>query len=385
MKLPDFERRCLNLLTHRGIIPTQSDAAERFAGDFVAYGWLYNCKYKTGEAMFDLLENDDNLNNGDCFNVNFSGNLKDLIVSELLDNTTFVPLLNTLVNNKAKGVGVGELILPLLIAEWKYSNESDGLFRGERKELKKNGASLKPSKAKDTAKGLIDQLNATYFGGFKPGGLRSHKKHEAYMRQYSLQEQAQKYADYFSKLYPNNDTKKLVKQLIKNINDVQAWQTELGKHVMHYYRNLDKWTSLVIIDPETLDMVNVADIDSINTSDNIRLKFTPKMSRGGDSQAVPDGYVNVNMVAQSKNILDLLFETITPQQRMEEVKEKQKIIQAEKQFVTFLTDSLDPWTQAYRKVPTDEKIDARDLIIDMLVEKRHSNAEIAMTVVKSFC
>lgn len=385
MKIQDFEKRSLALLASRGYLPAKHEAVDRFVSDFVAYGWLYHSKFGGGQTMLDLLEDDDNLNSGDCFNVNFKGNLKDLVAPKLLNHKTFVALMNTLVNNKAKGIGVGELILPLLIADWKYSNESDGLFRGEKKELKMNGASLKPSKAKDTAKGLIDSLNDTYFGGFKPGGLRSHKKHVNFIKKYSLQEQTQRYTDYFSQLYPNNDTKNLVKQLLKNINDVHAWQTELGKHVMHYYRNLDKWTSLVIIDPETLDMVNVADIDSINTPNNIQLKFTPKMSRGGDSQAVPDGYVNVEMIVQEKNILDLLFETVTPEQRLEEVKEKQKVIHAENQFVTFLTDPKDPLTQAYRKVPTDEKVDARDFIIDKLVEKRHSNVEIAMQVVKSFC
>ena len=198
--------------------------------------------------------------------------------------------------------------------------------------------------------------------------------------------------NYYSRLYPGNDTKPMVRQLLENIEDLDAYNTILGKNVMKWYRNIDGWTSIVIIDPDTLDIVNVADVEKINTEGDVQLSFRPVMSRGSDTQAVPDGYVNVGIVKKSKsnkksrkNILTELMEYVSPEQRLAEIQSKQAENLAENRFVTFLTDSTDPLTQAWRKVATDDKVDARDLIVDMLKDSGHSNAEIATTVIKSFC
>lgn len=388
MKLEDFEKRSLALLTSRGILPAQHDAAERFAGDFVAYGWLYHSRFGTGQEMLDLLEDDDNLNSGDCFNVNFAGNLKDLVAESLMANTTFAPLLSVLVNNKAKGVGVGELILPLLIAHWRYSNQSDGLYRNEKKEIKNDGASLKPVATGETEKGLIDQLNKDWFNGFKPGSKRVHKDHVQFIKTLKESQRLTHYKEYFSKLYPKKPIESMCQDLLDNLDDLEAYNTILGKNVLKWYRDIDGWTSIVIIDPDTLDVVNVADIDAVNTEGNVRLVFTPKMERGKDTQAVPDGYVNVSIFnpnKKSKNNMTDLFENVTPEQRLAEMKDKQAENEAEDRFVKFLTNPKDPLTVAWRQVDTDNKVDARDLIVDMLKQGQHSNTEIATTVIKSFC
>jgi hypothetical protein len=391
MKLQDFEKRSIALLTSRGILPAKHDAAERFAGDFVAYGWLYHSKFGTGSEMLDLLEDDNNLNPGDCFNVNFSSNLKDLVVEKLIKNTTFAELLNVLVNNKAKGVGVGELILPLLIAHWRFSNESDGLYRNEKKEIKNNGASLKPVETSATEKGLIDQLNTKYFNGIKPGLKKLHSDHARYIKSLPKEKQLKVYQNYFSELYPGNDTNPVAKQLLENIDDLDAYNTILGKSVMRWYQSVDGWTSIIIIDPDTFEMVNIADIDSVNTENDVQLTFRPVMSRGSDTQAVPDGYVNVSITrtkrikTSGKKQYNKLFENkLTPDEILLEQEEKQALIRAEQKFVTFLTDPADPLTQAWRSVDTDDKVDARDLIVDMLKEGV-ANAVIASTVIKSFC
>jgi hypothetical protein len=391
MKLQDFEKRSIALLTSRGILPAKHDAAERFAGDFIAYGWLYHSKFGTGNEMLDLLEDDNNLNTGDCFNVNFSSNLKDLVVEKLIKNTTFAELLNVLVNNKAKGVGVGELILPLLIAHWRFSNESDGLYRNEKKEIKNNGASLKPVETSATEKGLIDQLNARYFNGIKPGLKKLHNDHARYIKSLPKEKQLEVYQSYFSELYPGNNTNPMAEKLLENIDDLDAYNTILGKNVMKWYQSVDGWTSIIIIDPDTFEMVNIADIDSVNTENDVQLTFRPVMSRGSDTQAVPDGYVNVSITrtkrtrTSGKKQYNELFENkLTPAEILLEQEEKQALIRAEQKFVTFLTDPADPLTQAWRNVDTDDKVDARDLIVDMLKEGV-ANAVIASTVIKSFC
>lgn len=391
MKLQDFENRSINLLTSRGILPAKHDAAERFAGDFIAYGWLYHSKFGTGQEMLDLLEDDSNLNPGTCFSTNFSGNLKDLIVSSLLENTTFAELLNVLVNNKAKGVGVGELVLPLLIAGWRFSNDSDGIHNGEKKEIKMNGASLKPVATGVTEKGLIDTLNTKYFNGLKPGLGKVHQNHVRFIHTLKEHEQLTTYIDYFTNLYPGKDIKPMARQLLDNIQDLDAYNTILGKNVMKWYKDTDGWTSIVIIDPNTLDLVNVTDIDSVNTEDNVQLAFRPVMSRGRDTQAVPDGYVNVSIVkdkklkkSSKKKFEDLYEEVKTPEEIVAENEEKKAMIEADNRFIGFLTDPSDPLTQAWKKVDVEDKVDARDFIVEMIKEGI-ANAVIATTVVKSFC
>jgi len=138
-------------------------------------------------------------------------------------------------------------------------------------------------------------------------------------------------------------------------------------------------------------MVNIADIDTVNTENDVQLTFRPVMSRGSDTQAVPDGYVNVSITRTKRNKTsgkkqyDKLFENkLTPDEILLEQEEKQALIRAEQKFVTFLTDPADPLTQAWRSVDTDDKVDARDLIVDMLKEGV-ANVVIASTVVKSFC
>jgi len=391
MKLQDFEKRSINLLTSRGILPAKHDAAERFAGDFIAYGWLYHSKFGTGDVMLDLLEDNANLNPGDCFNTNFSGNLRDLIVKPLLDNTTFAELLNVLVNNKAKGVGVGELVLPLLIANWRFSNDSDGIHNGEKKEIKMNGASLKPVATGVTEKGLIDTLNAKYFNGLKPGLDKVHQNHVRFIHTLKEHDRLTTYIDYFTNLYPGKDVKTMSRQLLENIENLDVYNTILGKNVMRWYKETDEWTSIVIIDPITLDLVNVADIDSVNTEGNVQLVFRPVMSRGRDTQAVPDGYVNVSIAKDKKSkksgkkkFEELYEEVKTPEEILAELEEKQSTIEADNKFIGFLTDPSDPLTQAWRKVDKDDKVDARDFIVEMIKEGI-ANAVIATTVVKSFC
>ena len=57
-------------------------------------------------------------------------------------------------------------MLPLIITGYSFSVVSDGeMANGDKVEIKKNGASLKPVKTGLTDKGLVDKLNEKYFDG----------------------------------------------------------------------------------------------------------------------------------------------------------------------------------------------------------------------------
>jgi len=370
MNLAEFKSKSTNLLISRGILPAIHDASERFAGDFLAYGWLFHCEHGDGLEMFDLLTDDNNLNDGTKFDTNFSGNLQDLIVEPLLKNKTFSNILSVLLNNKAKGVGVGELILPLLIKGWRFSNESDGLLNGTKREIKNNGASLKPVATGVTEKGIIDQLNKKYFNGVRPGQKKTHAIHARYIASLEENTRSEVYQKYFEELYPSQNVTELAKALLDNIQSVDEYNSILGKTILGWYQKVDGWNSIVIIDPDTMDIVNVSDVDSINTEDGIKLSFRSVMARGNDTQAVPHGYVNVSMTKTktktNKKFKQLVETKKTTEELVAEQEEKQQAIQADNTFLSFLQNETDPLTLVWRKIDRDDRVDARDEIVSMI-------------------
>lgn len=368
MNLAEFKSKSTNLLISRGILPAIHDASERFAGDFLAYGWLFHSEYGDGSEMFELLTDDNNLNDGTKFDTNFSGNLQELIVEPLLKNKTFSSILSVLLNNKAKGVGVGELILPLLIKGWRFSNESDGLLNGTKREIKNNGASLKPVATGVTEKGIIDHLNKKYFNGVRPGQKKTHAIHAKYISSLEESKQIEVYQKYFEELYPGQEITELAKDLLANIQSVDEYNSILGKTILGWYQKVDGWNSIVIIDPDTMDIVNVSDVNSINTEGGIKLSFRSVMARGNDTQAVPDGYVNVSMTKNKTNKkFKQLFETKkTSEELAAEQAEKEQAIRADSTFLSFLQNETDPLTLVWRKIDKGDRVDARDEIVSMI-------------------
>ena len=79
---------------------------------------------------------------------------------------SFRSCLSYLLYSNGKGIGIGELVLPLIITGYSFSVVSDGeMANVDKVEIKKNGASLKPVKTGLTDKGLVDKLNEKYFDG----------------------------------------------------------------------------------------------------------------------------------------------------------------------------------------------------------------------------
>ena len=58
------------------------------------------------------------------------------------------------------------------------------------------------------------------------------------------------------------------------------------------YQKIDKWDTIIMIDSERKIIVGINDVNNI---ESLGLKFTPKLARGGDTQAIADGYVNMSI------------------------------------------------------------------------------------------
>ena len=287
-KFKSIEQRADALLSKRGI--TGHTAAVRFVQDFKAY-LVYFDATGVGSASdtLTLLEDDANLTDSKILNKNFRMSLTDLISDKLNKDPIFPRLFKVLLGNKGKGVGQGELVLPLVLSNYRFSNESDGVFGdGKKVELKDDGASLKPVPTGLTEKGLVDVLNKKYWNGTVPG-MRDKKKFAAHLKSVT---NPSKYADYLKELYVGCDTKSLAEELMECYTNSELFNTALGKFALREYKKVDGWNNIMFIDAETQQVVNIANVDKI---DNLGLKFRPVMRRGKDTQAIADGYVNVSI------------------------------------------------------------------------------------------
>lgn len=284
----ELETRIDNLLENRGI--AGHTAADRFISDFKSYLCYYDSTTDgNAEYTLTLLENDANLVSNTVLYSNFRTTFDDLIPEILRQDIIFPLLFKKLIDNKGKGVGVGELALPLIIAGYSFSNDSDGVLdNGAKVEIKKNGASLKPVKTGLTDKGLVDKLNSKYFAGTVPG-MKLRKKFDAHLATVA---DASVYADYFKELYVGCDTTELAEEVADCYTDAIAFNTAIGKFALKNYKRVDGWNNIIYIDDEKMTLVNIADVTDI---DGLGLKFTPKFKRGGDTQAIADGYVNVGI------------------------------------------------------------------------------------------
>lgn len=283
----DIEQRVTDLLERRGI--AGHTAADRFVSDFKAY-LIYFSAIGVGsaESTLSLLEDDGNLTDSEILKTNFKKRLGDLISPALRTDAIFPRLFKILLDNKGKGVGAGELALPLILKGYKFSNDSDGVLdTGAKVEIKKNGASLKPIKTGVTEKGLVDKLNDRFFEGTIPGK----KSDKLFQKHLETVNDPSVYGSYFTELYPGCDVTALTEEVVKNYKDAKKFNTAVGRFALKQYQKVDGWQNIIFIDSEKQLVVNIADADKI---DALNLTFSPVLARRKDTQAIADGYVNVS-------------------------------------------------------------------------------------------
>jgi hypothetical protein len=286
-KYIQLEQRAEILLQKRGI--SGHVAAERFVKDFKAYLVYFDATgIGSADTTISLLEDDANLTNSKILNTNFRKKLSELISAKLTKDPIFIKLFPILLDNNGKGVGAGELALPLILAGYTFSNDSDGMFDGKKVEVKKNGASLKPVKTGLTEKGLVDQLNKQYWNGTVPGK----KSKKLFQKHIASVKNADDYLPYFKKLYVGCDITLLTEEVKGCYTDSKKFCDAVGKFALREYKRVDGWNNIFYIDSDTQTVVNIANPDDLT---GLGVKFSPVMSRGKDTQAIADGYVNLSI------------------------------------------------------------------------------------------
>jgi hypothetical protein len=73
--------------------------------------------------------------------------------------------------------------------------------------------------------------------------------------------------------------------------DGQDFSNIIGKEILKWYKEIDGWHSLIIIDEKKQMITNIADVNNLDMFPS--LKFLWLSARAGDSQAITDGYVNI--------------------------------------------------------------------------------------------
>lgn len=254
--------------------------------------WISHCRSFDGIELLETLIDDDNLAEATELNQNFVGNLNSLLPDKIKNNQSFQSSLSKLLAFSSKGVGNGELLLPLLIKGWKKEDSHDGVLNDDVAEIKNfDGGSMKPTKSK-TKKGHIDELNDRLFDGHPPVHSKDeHEKHLAVLNK--IEDKKEIYLEYFSQILAKDKTEitDLVDDLLLNRSDLDKCKRIYGQHVLKTYKEIDGFDIIMLINPENGDMVSIKDFDNVPDT----IEFAPKMIRRGDTQAVPDGYVNIKV------------------------------------------------------------------------------------------
>jgi hypothetical protein len=272
------------------MVPSRKIGHQAFYKHFLAQAWWAETVEGDGFAMLDILLDDSKLISGELFNSNFIRRFDELYPTALKTNNAWQRLMPTLVEFKGKGIGVGELHMALVIQDWTFERtdgKGDGMVAGGIRELKNNGASLKP--VAETIR-VQDELNLKVFNGYRAGPVTKFADHRAWIDTQKDPEAI--YLEYFTKLYPGRDVNAMCKALAV-ANGGNEFNMIIGKEVLKWYKEVDKWASLIIIDQKKMMIGNIADVEDLSMFKNI--KFNWKSERGGDTQALPDGYVNITI------------------------------------------------------------------------------------------
>jgi hypothetical protein len=293
-----FKEKYEELIRKRFPHAEKSVAQKSFERLLLAELWISHCTCFDGIELLEALIDESSLATAEQLNQNFVGNICDILSDRIKRNQSFQRSLPKLLAFSSKGVGNGELLLPLLIKGWKASKKGaksairkhDGELNGKAVEIKNfKSGSMKPAKGGATSKGHIDILNKRLFEGHAP--MNSKKGHQKHLGILGKIDKRESYLEYFSKILvkEKSEVAGLVDELLANISDFAKCRSIYGKHVLKAYKEIDGFDIIMLISPENGDMVSIADVDSVPSC----IEFVPKMARGSDTQAVPDGYVNI--------------------------------------------------------------------------------------------
>jgi hypothetical protein len=287
-----FRNKTNELLIKKGLTGKKI-GEQSFANHFKANAWYAHSEHKDGVEMLDILLDDSNLFDGVKFNSNFYTTL-DSLCPRLISNKTWQQLYPTLVNFKGERIGTGEFYLAVVVQNWslcKDMRKGDGSVAGGSREIKANGASLKPHS--DTQFRAIDDINKTIFEGHRAGP----KKEWITWRNWldskgNLGTQLHIILLAFGRLYPGKDIHTMCEKIVE-CRDPVEFNNIIGKEVLKWYKHNDKWESLIVIDTDTHKIANIANINDLSHLPNVSFDWIS--NRGGNTRTMGDGYVNIHI------------------------------------------------------------------------------------------
>tara|TARA_B100000287_G_scaffold429875_1_gene484019 strand:- start:9 stop:920 length:912 start_codon:yes stop_codon:yes gene_type:complete len=278
------------LLEARNLHPKNHkvDIIETFYTTFLKDGYWEHLDYGDGFDMINILKNENNLPT--IPNGNVRTNIYD-IVPALKNNQTFRAIARRLTNVKMKGVGVGEILLHLLYKNSNFSFAHDFEVDGKYGELKKfEGGCLKSTVVANFR--ATDNASDKYLGG--RDFFNKNKKSLQDNLQY-LSENNVDVKGYFNEVYPmlNGQIDKWVDMFNANVNDPKKLNYLIGKEIYKLYQDIDKFDFFVLVKPtKNLDVIIINDIEDENfVLDNVSFRVMGR--RGGDTNAVGDGYAKI--------------------------------------------------------------------------------------------
>lgn len=305
---PKSDRLCNELLIKRGILKVKTfkrkpstvagtPINQYFATMFRNHIWASHCENGDGFEVLKTLMDDSKLVNVFSGRGNREIHFSKLIPVGLKNSKTWNSLSDMMLEFTSKGKGAGEFYFPFVAKDCKLIKSSegkhDGLINGLVSEYKKDGASLTPY---HKSLRVIDDAVNKIFQGHRPGPLNPGSKSNGQsfdnFRQWldSQKNPSKILFDFFGMLWPNQDVTRLIDK-IKLENNGQKFYNTVGQHVLHAYKDIDKWQQLIVIGKKKL--VIIEDPSDLSMFKTLKFKWVTK--RGGDNQSLSDGYVNLKI------------------------------------------------------------------------------------------
>ena len=227
----------------------------------------------------------------------FHSDLVSLINPEFRNNPIFSELCDRLYEaSPQRGSGKGEILISLICenSEKKKHKDDDICIGGKNIQMKADNATIHQEEENDFR--CVDKLNLQYFGLKQKQIVKEHKK---FYPLPTFKLNGTDAREYYSKMYPKWGKSEL-DTIEKVWNDTQNPDTrsdELGYIVLCEYVKFKKIDSILFTEKQKngyIKAVHITDFtDKKFILDNI--KFKPQKTRGGSTQACPDGLVNVSI------------------------------------------------------------------------------------------
>lgn len=268
------------LFINRGIHPTQHKKIkiiETLHNTFTEAGWYNHSKYGDGLVIFDVL------NDPDCVDASFLQQNKRTSMYELIpalkENQTWKYMLPRLNGVRQKGYGIGELLLTLILCDSRFSYKKDLTVGTQDFECKKlDGGCMKATP--DASFRITDEARNKYLDGKSPYD-EDHSPSALY--------------NFYKTVYPHfSDT--FITGVVEKLRNGGACinvKSDLGKEIYKSYQKIDGFAGILLIgDSPALEIISVIDVEDTQfMTDNVA--FTPQTKRGGDTNAVGDGYCKI--------------------------------------------------------------------------------------------